>query len=146
MTHQDEGRFAAKRDGAPPDPKIAGPLNDRLTQGRLGCPAASKLATDLGVPMAAVGETADKLEVKIVRCQLGLFGYETADSRDPAYGPAADVPDDLAAELRDRARGRHVDCLVLWEIADGRGRSRMAVACAAEALGMKIAACQLGAF
>lgn len=40
---------------------------------RLACKEALKLANELGVPPAAIGQTADKMSIRIVGCQLGCF-------------------------------------------------------------------------
>jgi len=77
MTHSDAGRYAAKhgKDGSP-DEKIAAAVRANLTVGELACAVAERISGELGVSMADVGRTADLLETRIGRCQLGLFGYD----------------------------------------------------------------------
>ena len=44
-----------------------------LVDGRLPCAGAFKIAKELKVSLREVGETADKLGIKISGCQLGCF-------------------------------------------------------------------------
>ncbi len=44
--------------------------------GRIECGKALALASELGVSARVVGETANKMGVKISRCQLGCFGWK----------------------------------------------------------------------
>ena len=48
-------------------------LKSSLVNGRLPCPVAFKIAEDMGVSLKEIGETANKLEIKISSCQLGCF-------------------------------------------------------------------------
>lgn len=53
------------------------PLEERivssLVAGQLPCPVAFKIAKELKTNLREVGETADKLGIKISSCQLGCF-------------------------------------------------------------------------
>jgi len=40
---------------------------------RILCSSALAIAASLGIPPREVGKTADKLKIKISRCQLGCF-------------------------------------------------------------------------
>jgi len=42
----------------------------------LACAKAFKIADELNVSAAEVGKTADLLEMRLAKCQLGLFGYK----------------------------------------------------------------------
>ncbi len=48
-------------------------LQASLVNGRLPCAVAFKVARKLKVSPRQVGETANKLDIKIVSCQLGCF-------------------------------------------------------------------------
>jgi len=48
-------------------------LKASLVDGRLPCAVAFKIARKLEVPPKQVGETANRLNIKIVSCQLGCF-------------------------------------------------------------------------
>ncbi len=44
-----------------------------LVDGKLSCAVAFKIARELKVSIRKVGETADKLGIRIAKCQLGCF-------------------------------------------------------------------------
>ena len=44
-----------------------------LVDDRLPCAVAFKIAKELKVSVREVGETADKLGIRIIKCQLGCF-------------------------------------------------------------------------
>jgi len=48
-------------------------LKASLVDGKLPCAVAFKIAGKLGVTPRQVGDTANKLNIKIVSCQLGCF-------------------------------------------------------------------------
>ncbi len=146
MTHADRGHYAAKHGkGQAPDERIAGAIRSKVQDGRLGCADAERISTDLGVPIADVGRTLDLLEVRIDRCQLGLFGYPSGE-KGKGVRPADRVSPELEAAIRGRLAAGRLPCTAAWEIAGERKISRMAVSAACEALKIKIKPCQLGAF
>ena len=48
-------------------------IKSSLVNGKLPCPLAFKIAKEGKVSLREVGETANKLSVKISGCQLGCF-------------------------------------------------------------------------
>ena len=44
-----------------------------LVDGQLPCAVAFKIAKELKVSVQEVGETADELGIRIIKCQLGCF-------------------------------------------------------------------------
>ncbi len=48
-------------------------ITSSLVNGQLPCPIAFKIAKELKVSLREVGETTDKLGIKISSCQLGCF-------------------------------------------------------------------------
>jgi hypothetical protein len=42
-------------------------------QGRIACPAAFRLAEELGLSRRDLGELLNELKIKIIQCQLGCF-------------------------------------------------------------------------
>jgi hypothetical protein len=144
MTHEDAGHYSAKHPaGSSPDPAIAAALNERENDGQVTCAGAFGIAEDLGVTASAVGDTADLLEYRIIRCQLGLFGFAPEKK---IVRPADTVPDALREHLEAAAGAGHLDCASSWEIAKELGLEKMAVSAACERLGIRITECQLGAF
>ena len=144
MTHEYAGKYSAKHAaGTVAAPAISAALEQRADLGRVTCAAAFEVATALGVSAPEVGKTADLLEYRIIRCQLGLFGYEPEKR---IVRPA----DEMSAVLRGRLVGAAFDdkisCARCWEIADELSLEKMAVSAACERLGLKVGPCQLGAF
>ena len=113
----------------------------------LPCAVAHYIAADLGVTPLEVGQTADEIDVRGSMCQLGLFGY--AQKGRPAARPRRpmeNVPADLERAIRDALVDGTVSCAALWRIAKELDYSRFEMGNAAEALGIKVAPCQLGFF
>ncbi|MBN1104530.1 MAG: hypothetical protein JXL84_14015 [Deltaproteobacteria bacterium] len=144
MTSGDRSQFSRKH--APekkPQEEVVQALRDKAKKGELPCAVAFSLAADLGVPVEEVGFTADILEIPIVKCQLGLYGYRPEKRK---VKPAATV----AASLKDAIQKALVDgrlpCAAAWQIADELHLHKMAVSSACEAMKIKITSCQLGAF
>ncbi len=128
---------------ARPDPAIAPDITLRLKKDGLACAVAFDIARQLGCAPAAVGRTADLMKVRLVKCQLGLFGYAP---RKKIVEPR--LPSEPALEeaiSRGRIDGR-LPCETAWHIAAQFGVTKMTVSSACEALGVKIKPCQLGAF
>jgi hypothetical protein len=145
MTHSDAGRYAAKHaTGGSPDEKIAAAVRAKIEAGELACAAAERISAELGVMMAEVGRTVDLLEIRIGRCQLGLFGYDAPGGR--IVRPAEGVEPGLEAAIRGRLSEGKLPCIAAWEIAAGRKIPRLNVCSACETLKIKLKPCQLGAF
>ena len=117
------------------------------SEGKLSCAAAFRITREMDVSPSQVGQLADALEVRLNRCQLGLFGYgPKAEGRHKIVKPAEEVEEELAKAIRDGLGNGELSCEVAWEIADLMRIPKMHVAAAAETLGIKISRCQLGAF
>ncbi|HEY74952.1 MAG TPA: hypothetical protein G4O00_02075 [Thermoflexia bacterium] len=127
---------------------IATAIRRHLDQeGMLSCAAAFRIARELDVQPSAVGQAADALGVRLNRCQLGLFGYgPKAEGRHKIVQPAETVEPGLAQAIRDNLVEGKLPCRAAWEIASALRIPKMDVSAAAEALGVKITRCQLGAF
>ncbi len=77
MIDQKNNQFAAKHQGKAQINNII--KNEILKQnkdGKLPCLVAFKIANELRVSPAEVGETVDLLNFRLAKCQLGLFGYK----------------------------------------------------------------------
>jgi hypothetical protein len=144
MTHSDAGRYAAKHTpGRNPDETISVTIRSKVRDGELTCADAEQICTKHGVAMAEVGRTLDLLEVRISRCQLGLFGYGTEGKILRPDNPTAT---ELEKTIRSHLTDGRLPCKVAWEIAIEYKIPRMNVASLCEALKIKIKPCQLGAF
>ncbi|MBM4465543.1 MAG: hypothetical protein FJ014_08335 [Chloroflexi bacterium] len=124
--------------------EIAAQIKESLTEGRLPCASAFKVARRLEVSPQQVGELADELNVKISRCQLGLFGH--GSDKGKSLEPAQEVGEELQARIRDRVIEGSLPCATAWDIASELTMKRLDVANAAESLGIRITQCQLGCF
>jgi hypothetical protein len=144
MTHSDAGRYADKHaPGRSPDEKIAAAVRSKTREGELACADAERICAEQGAAMAEVGRTLDLLEVRINRCQLGLFGYA---AKAKTVRPDNAVVPELEKDIRNRLYDGRLPCKAAWEIAAERKIPRMKVSSACEALKIKIKPCQLGAF
>jgi hypothetical protein len=144
MTHHDAGHYKAKH---PADrtlnEKAAAAVREKAGDGKISCAEAARIAGRLKISMADVGETIDLLEIHLVKCQLGLFGYSPEKI---IVNPAAKVAPDLEDAIRGALVKGRLPCGAAWEIADRTDRSRMDVSAACEKLKIKVKPCQLGAF
>ncbi|MGM0665116.1 MAG: hypothetical protein ACQET7_13165 [Thermodesulfobacteriota bacterium] len=125
------------------DPRVAEEVERRAESGRISCAAAFEAARSLGVSPEEVGFTADRLELHITHCQLGLHGYGSPGKR---IQPAEEVSDDLETAIRSRLEKGRLPCRSAWDLAKEFKTGRMKIASACDAIGVKISECQLGAF
>lgn len=123
--------------------QVKSAVQDRATGDKLRCAAAFRIAEELGVSPAMVGKAADDLDVRLERCQLGLFGYGESKS---VVTPAEKVSPELERTIREGLILDRLPCAVAWAIASRFGMPKLEVANAAEKLGVRIWECQLGAF
>lgn len=125
------------------DERIAKAIQERLSEGRLRCVDAFRIAEEMVVMPLDVGEAADALKVRLARCQLGLFGYG-----DPKriVQPVEHVAPELEQAIREGLVDERLPCAEAWVIAARFGLSKLEVANAAEKLEIRIVQCQLGAF
>lgn len=126
----------------PVDPRIAEALAARRKGNTLSCAEAFDIARKLDAEKIEVGRALDMMKIKIVKCQLGLFGYEGGKRVKPDNHPQKAL---LEALSSFREAGR-MPCSRAFEIAGELGVGRRTVANACETLEIKITPCQLGAF
>lgn len=55
------------------DPRIRDALLKAAPEGKITCPEARKLADSLGVDPKVIGDTCNRLKIKIRGCALGCF-------------------------------------------------------------------------
>ncbi len=125
------------------DERIAKAIRERLSEGKLRCADAFRIAEEMAVMPLDVGQAANALEVRLARCQLGLFGY--SDPRRIVQ-PTEQVAPELEQAIHQGLVERRLPCAEAWTIAARLGLSKLDVANAAEKLEIRIAQCQLGAF
>ncbi|MDI9569251.1 MAG: hypothetical protein QM278_00730 [Pseudomonadota bacterium] len=144
MTRKETGAFRLKH---PPDrqvaPAITEAVRNRKRNNELSCAQAERIAALQQADLGEIGVALDLMEVRIGKCQLGLFGYEPASK---AVTPAGAVAPGLEAAIREALANGGLSCKAAWDIAARMKIGRKKVAAACEALRVKIKACQLGAF
>jgi hypothetical protein len=144
MKRQNGKRFVEKHGpNAAPDRVIKNAILQRTHKNELPCAVAFEIAEALQVPPDSVGMTADLMDYKLVKCQLGLFGYrpkkKIVKSQDT-------VAEDLKNTVLDALDQGKLSCKSAWEIASRFKIHKMKISGACEAMGVKITRCQLGAF
>jgi hypothetical protein len=147
MTHEDAGKYALKHPpGKKPNEQIAKAIREKSPGDELACAVAEKIAKAIKVAIPEVGVTADLLEMKIKKCQLGLLGW----GKNPDHGNDFRAADSVSAEMKSAlekaTENAAVTCAAAWAIADRLGTERKAVSAACDTLRVKIRKCQLGAF
>ena len=144
MTHKDRGCYAKKRlPGLKLNPAIAEAVKQGSSDGKISCAAAFKVARKLKATPGEVGVTIDLLEIPVIQCQLGLFGYGPPDKRVMA---AETVPPALEAAIRESLVKEKLPCASAWEIAAEFNMAKREISSACETLKIKISSCQLGTF
>jgi hypothetical protein len=144
MTRQKGQKFADKH--APNrqlDERIGDHINRHAKNNELPCALAFKIADELNVSPAEVGTTADLLEMMLVKCQLGLFGYSPSKK---IVKPKSPENQNLESAIRNSLVDGDLSCEKAWEIARSFDVPKMTVSAACEQLNIKIKPCQLGAF
>jgi len=144
MTHDDAGHYAAKHpNGAKVSEALLEAVQKAAYQGKISCAQAFKVVRTHGVEPLEVGMAVDMLEIKIERCQLGLFGY---GSRKRIVEPATQIDDTIKEAVEKVCVDGRVSCAACWDIAARFSCPKMDVAALCEALSIKISPCQLGSF
>ncbi len=111
--------------------------------GELACAAAFEIVNKHNIPADEVGSYADLLDIRLIKCRMGLYGYKPENK---IVKPAESVTPELKQAIEARLVDGKLFCKNAWEIASNLGLSKMAVSCACEALEIKMKKCQLGAF
>ena len=140
-----EGKKYSKKHGsdAKVDVSIKEEILRRAKDDQLPCAVAFEIAKDLKRRPAEVGKSLDLLDLRFIKCQLGLFGYQP-DKKivKPQEEADQELKDAIAGSLTE---GK-LTCQAAWDIASRFAVPKMTVSGACEAAGVKISACQLGAF
>jgi hypothetical protein len=144
MTHKESGHFAAKHPAQTKvDQRITQAVTKLLEKGSITCIKAHEIAQTLQAEPKQVGIAIDLQEGRIIKCQLGLFGYDKGQKK---VKPADVVDPEVRIDIEKAMAGGRLPCLNAWQIAEKHGLPRLALANACESLGIKIKPCQLGAF
>jgi hypothetical protein len=122
--------------------------NELAVVGELACADAHALAAQMGVTPLELGKAVNReTGLRFNRCQLGLFGYgPKAEGKSKIILPATNVPDDVAEAIRAKTVNGRIACGDVWDLADRFKYPRLGIANIIEALGLRVAPCQLGCF
>ncbi len=144
MTHEYRGKYATKHDKDQPiDEEVKKLVLEKIVDDRITCSAAHEVATTAHVSPAEVGIVIDMVNARLTHCILGLYGYP--DGKPVKKAPAKEDKELLKA-ITDAASDKHLACKDAWDIADRLKVGRLTVSRMAEAHGIKVHKCQLGAF
>lgn len=147
MTHEDAGKYSTKhRSSTIINEQVARMVREKSPGGEIACVTCEKISKELEVEISEVGITVDLLEIKIKKCQLGLFGYGKKPNHGKDIQVADPVSDEMKCAIEEAAENGEVTCAALWTIADQLGTKRKEVSAACETLKLKIRECQLGTF
>ena len=126
-----------------PDPAIREKILERTRKDEVACAVAFEIAKELEVTPAEVGKTMDLMEYRLVKCQLGLFGYQPEHAIvEPRHPENNQIPE----AIKNGMINERLPCKTAWEIASSFNVKKLTVSNACEAMGIKIKPCQLGAF
>ena len=144
MAHADKGKYAQKHSQ---EIKVEDSLKKEVQQAakenNVACAAAEEIAGRKALAIGEVGIALDLLNINIIECQLGLFGYSP---QKKIVQPAKEVAPGLKQAINDALSDGRLPCAAAWAIAKQINLPRMKVSAACEALKIKIKPCQLGAF
>ena len=141
--HNREGYAGKHPQSTVLDETVVDALKGEIKDGQISCAAAHEVAKQLERPPAAIGVALDLMEVRLSRCQLGLFGYKP-DKRIVKNIDHWGIS--LEKDIRAALVDSRLPCIEAWSIARRQNVSRLTVANVCESLGIKIRPCQLGAF
>lgn len=125
------------------DARIREKMTQRAADNQLPCAVAFDIAGELGVGPEIIGSCADKMGFRLVKCQLGLFGYEPEKKIVKAR---AEVSGQLRQAVYENLENGRLACRNAFIIARKLDLRKMDVSGACETLDIKIKPCQLGAF
>ncbi len=143
MTHEDAGKYAEKHQGINLDEKIASRIKEKVTENTITCAKAHRTAEDLKVTPGEVGTAIDLLNVRIKKCQLGLFGYGKQIAGTPEDNNSnPEIQQAVEASLFSN----RLTCRAAWDISKRFNIPKIKIGTLCESMNIKISTCQLGAF
>jgi len=144
MTREQGPKFSEKHGtDTQIDPTVKQKIEDNAKNNEIACAVAFQLADELKTTPSDIGKGIDLLEIRLVKCQLGLFGYSPGKK---AVKPKAPQSQDMEEAIRKALVEEKISCRAAWDIAQQFNVPKMAVSAACESLNLKIKPCQLGAF
>jgi hypothetical protein len=144
MTREQGPKFSEKHGtDTQIDPAMKQKIEEKTKNNEIPCAVVFQIAKELKATPADVGKGIDLLDIRLVKCQLGLFGYSPEKK---TVKPKSPQSRDLEESIRAALVEKKLSCRAAWEIAHRFNAPKMVVSAACEALNIKIKPCQLGAF
>ena len=144
MPHLDKGKYFPKHSGKDKvDDSLKQEILQKVEGNDISCAAAEEIARRKGIAQNNIGIAIDILNVNIIECQLGLFGYKP---HKKIVQPAKEIAPVLKENILAALKTGRLSCSAAWVIAEKLNIPRMKVSAVCEALQIKIKPCQLGAF
>ncbi len=143
MTHEYAGKYAEKHQGKKLDKKIAVQIKEKETDNSITCAQAHRIVENLNVAPLEVGTAIDLLNVRIKKCQLGLFGNGMLKA---GASNGNDIDTDLRQAVEASLINNRLPCLSAWEISDRLNIAKTKIGALCQLINVKISTCQLGAF
>lgn len=125
------------------DPEQRKTILDHSKNGELACAVAFQIVENRNIPADEIGMYANQMKIRLVKCQLGLFGYQP-EKKIVKKIPKVDAS--LQKAINDKSMDNRLSCIQVWQIASELGVPKLSVSNACETLSIKIHSCQLGAF
>jgi hypothetical protein len=122
--------------------KLEDIVQNSTNQNKISCRSALQIADELGVDTKEVGNKIDSLEVKIFKCGLGLFGYDS----DPLFKVKAEFNDELEQVINSNITSGKLTCVNALKIAHELNIEKFQISAFCNFRKIKITKCQLGAF
>ena len=144
MTREQGPKFSEKHGmNTRIEPTVKLKIEASAKNSEISCAVAFQIADELNTTPADVGKGVDLLNIKLMKCQLGLFGYGP-DKK--IVKPKSPENQELAKAIRLALVENKLSCRDAWDIALRFKIPKMSVSAVCEALDIKIKPCQLGAF
>ena len=118
-------------------------INASLSEGKLPCPLAFKVADKLNIIPITVGKKTDEMGIKISDCQLGCFGKGKVTRE--ALNEMEITPSVTDAIQASLVNGK-IPCKTSHDLSRTLKVSRKRVGDTASKLNIKVSDCQLGCF
>ena len=130
------------------DPGLGIDLQNRILElvqeGHISCADAFRLSAELKVSLESIGQFADFRDIRLVECQLGLFGIGPGKKKTVIKG--GEISEQLKQAIESALIDGKLTCRSAWEIAFSRNIAKIDVSNACESMGIRIRQCRLGAF
>ena len=144
MAFQKEKKYSEKHQQTKiVDPEIKNHILHRSKDRKMSCTDAFEIAGEQNILPHNIGITIDLLNVKITKCQLGLFGYKP---KKKMLKPASLADPNLEDAISEALVEGKLSCKHAWNISSRFNVSKITVSSTCEFLEIKINDCQLGAF